>query len=204
MRIEHLALGAALVTVFAAGVSAAEPEQRESAIAVFAGGCFWCMEPPFDKLDGVLSTTSGYAGGHTKNPTYREVSAGRSGHLEVLRVEYDPSRVSYSELLDVFWRNIDPLDARGQFCDKGEQYTSAIFFGNDEERAAAEASKSAVEASGKLDGAVQTRILPAVRFYAAEEYHQDYYKKNPVRYKIYRWNCGRDSRLKRLWGVSKG
>lgn len=177
---------------------AAAPENKTAGTekALFAGGCFWCMEPPFDKLDGVLSTTSGYAGGRTANPTYKEVSSGRTGHLEVVEIEYDPSKVSYEELLEVFWRNIDPLDGRGQFCDKGEQYTSAIFALNEEQAAAAKASKEAVS----LEGEIQTRILPAATFYPAEDYHQDYYKKNPVRYKYYRWGCGRDQRLKKLWG----
>lgn len=174
------------------------PSFADDEVATFAGGCFWCMEPPYDKLDGVLSTTSGYAGGRTEDPTYREVSSGRTGHLEVLQVEYDPSRVSYEELLEVFWRNIDPHDPRGQFCDKGEQYQAAIFALNDGQRAAAEASKTAVEA--ELSEPVVTEIRPAAKFYPAEDYHQDYYKKNPVRYKFYRWNCGRDQRLQQVWG----
>lgn len=183
----------AMTTMVAA---APEPKQTETAKALFAGGCFWCMEPPFDKLDGVLSTTSGYAGGRTENPTYEQVSTGRTGHLEVLQIEYDPAKVSYEELLEVFWRNIDPLDGRGQFCDKGEQYTSAIFALDEAQAAAAKVSKAGVA----LDGEIQTRILPAAEFYPAEQYHQDYYKKNPIRYKYYRWGCGRDQRLKKLWG----
>ena len=190
-KIAVVALAMATMAAAAPG-----PEQGETAKALFAGGCFWCMEPRFDELDGVVSTTSGYAGGRTANPTYEQVSSGRTGHLEVLQIEYNPAKVSYEELLDVFWRNIDPLDGGGQFCDKGEQYVSAIFALDDAQASAAKASKAAVT----LDGEIQTRILPAATFYAAEEYHQDYYKKNPVRYKYYRWGCGRDQRLKKLWG----
>ena len=168
--------------------------------AVFAGGCFWCMEPPFDKLDGVSATISGYSGGHVKNPDYKSVSKGRTGHYEVLEVTYDDSKVSYKELLKVFWRNIDPLDAKGQFCDKGQQYLSAIFVASDEERAAAEKSKHELNESGILPGQIVTEILDAAEFYPAEAYHQDYYLKNPLRYKFYRNGCGRDKRLKQLWG----
>jgi peptide-methionine (S)-S-oxide reductase len=170
------------------------------AVAIFAGGCFWCMEPPFDKLDGVLATTSGYIGGTKADPTYEQVTSGRTGHYEALQVEYDPARVSYEKLLEVFWRNIDPLDASGQFCDKGPQYRSAIFALDADQRAAADASKAALEKSGKLPGRIVTEILPAAKFYPAEDYHQDYYRKNPASYTYYRWNCGRDRRLERLWG----
>jgi peptide-methionine (S)-S-oxide reductase len=179
----------------AAALAQAAPVQGERAEAIFAGGCFWCMEPPFDKVDGVLETISGYTGGTVKNPTYEQVSSGRTGHRESLKVVYDPSKVSYEELLQVFWRNIDPLDGRGQFCDKGEQYTSAIFVLDDEQRKAAEASL----ANLSLEGKIKTQILPASEFYPAEDYHQDYYEKNPIRYKFYRWNCGRDQRLEELW-----
>ena len=193
----------------AASVSGAAPkqdrkEQSGKAAAIFAGGCFWCMEPPFDKLDGVLATTSGYTGGPEANPTYKQVSSGRTGHREAVRIEYDPKRVDYARLLEVFWRNIDPLDGRGQFCDKGRHYTSAVYALDDEQRAAAEASKAAVMAAGKLKGEIRTEILTAGAFYAAEDYHQDYYTKNPVRYKYYRWGCGRDARLKKLWGDQAG
>jgi peptide-methionine (S)-S-oxide reductase len=169
---------------------------------VFAGGCFWCVEAAFDKVDGVLSTTSGYTGGIKVNPTYEQVSAGRTGHYESLKVDYDPARVGYEKLLDVFWRNIDPVDATGQFCDKGPQYRSAIFVANDNERALAEASKAALDKSHKLPGPIVTAILPATTFYPAEEYHQDYYLKNPAHYKFYRWSCGRDNRLGQLWGTA--
>jgi peptide-methionine (S)-S-oxide reductase len=177
------------------------PAQAQTrAVAIFAGGCFWCMEPPFDKLDGVLATTSGYIGGTKADPTYEQVTSGRTGHYEALQVEYDPARVSYEKLLEVFWRNIDPLDASGQFCDKGPQYRSAIFALDAGQRAAAEASKAALEKSGKLPGRIVTEILPPAKFYPAEDYHQDYYRKNPASYTYYRWNCGRDRRLERLWG----
>lgn len=192
------------LTVGLAAVASAAPKQDEKAVAIFAGGCFWCMEPPFDKLDGVLSTTSGYTGGAEVNPTYRQVASGRTGHREAVRIEYDPKRVDYARLLEVFWRNIDPLDRRGQFCDKGAHYTSAIYALDDEQRAAAEASKAALVSGGKLQGEIQTEILPAGAFYPAEEYHQDYYTKNPVRYNYYRWGCGRDARLKKLWGEQAG
>jgi peptide-methionine (S)-S-oxide reductase len=180
----------------------ASAQAQTRAVAIFAGGCFWCMEPPFDKVDGVLATTSGYTGGTKINPTYEQVSAGRTGHYEALQVDYDPTRVSYEKLLEVFWRNIDPLDAGGQFCDKGPQYRAAIFVADDRERALAEASKAALEKSGKLPGRIVTQILPAGAFYPAEAYHQDYYRKNPTAYSYYRWSCGRDRRLERLWGAS--
>ena len=173
---------------------------QNRAVAIFAGGCFWCMEPPFDKLDGVLSTTSGYIGGTKADPTYEQVTAGRTGHYEAVQIEYDPARIGYDKLLEVFWRNIDPVDPTGQFCDKGPQYRSAIFALDEEQRKLAEASKAALDKSGKLPGKVVTEILPAAKFYAAEDYHQDYYRKNPGRYTFYRWNCGRDGRLQQLWG----
>jgi peptide-methionine (S)-S-oxide reductase len=173
---------------------------QNRAVAIFAGGCFWCMEPPFDKLDGVLSTTSGYIGGTKADPTYQEVTAGRTGHYEALQIEYDPARIGYERLLEVFWRNIDPIDPTGQFCDKGPQYRSAIFAVDEEQRRLAEASKVQLDRSGKLPGRIVTEILPATRFYAAEDYHQDYYRRNPGRYTFYRWNCGRDGRLQQLWG----
>jgi len=168
--------------------------------AVFAGGCFWCMEPPFDKLDGVSSTVSGYTGGHVKNPDYKSVSRGRTGHYEVIEITYDPEKVSYEQLLDVFWRNIDPLDDKGQFCDKGSQYLSGIFVADEAQRAAATKSLNQLDASGVLPGSVVTEILDLGVFYPAEAYHQDYYLKNPLRYKFYRNGCGRDKRLQQLWG----
>jgi peptide-methionine (S)-S-oxide reductase len=168
--------------------------------AIFAGGCFWCMEPPFDKLEGVVSTTSGYTGGHVENPTYEQVSSGTTGHLESVEVVYDPSIVSYEKLLDVFWHNIDPTDGGGQFCDRGSQYRSAIFYLNEEQKEAAEASKRALDASGQLPKPVVTEILPASQFYPAEAYHQDFYIHHAFRYKFYRRGCGRDRVLERLWG----
>ncbi len=170
------------------------------AVATFAGGCFWCMEPPFDKLDGVLATTSGYTGGSKVDPTYEEVSAGGTGHFEAVQITYDPAKVSYDRLLEVFWRNVDPLDAGGQFCDRGEQYRTAIFVHDEEQRRLAEQSKQALVDSKRLDGPIVTEIVTAGPFYPAEEYHQDYYEKNPLRYKFYRWNCGRDQRLAQVWG----
>jgi peptide-methionine (S)-S-oxide reductase len=169
-------------------------------IAIFAGGCFWCMEPPFDAIPGVISTTSGYTGGHTKNPTYEEVSSGRTGHAESVQVVYDPKKVSYQKLLDVYWHNIDPTTANAQFCDHGTQYRSAIFYRNDEQRKLAEASKRALEHSKRFKEPIVTEITAASTFYPAEDYHQDYYKKNPLRYKFYRASCGRDDRLEQLWG----
>jgi peptide-methionine (S)-S-oxide reductase len=166
--------------------------------AVFAGGCFWCMEPPYDKLEGVLSTISGYAGGHVPNPTYEEVTAGGTGHRESLQVVYDPERVSYQELLDVFWRNVDPLDDGGQFCDRGFSYTTAIFARDQEQARAAEASKE--EIRERFDEPVVTPVVQDADFYPAEDYHQNYYQEHSVRYRFYRWSCGRDARLDELWG----
>ena len=173
-----------------------------TAKATFAGGCFWCMEPPYDKLPGVISTTSGYMGGKTKNPTYESVSSGTTGHAEVVQVEYDPSKVSYATLLEVFWRNIDPTQRDAQFCDHGTQYRSGIFYHNDEQKRLAEASKAALQKNKPFKGEIVTEVTPAPEFYRAEEYHQDFYKKNPTRYKLYRTGCGRDARLQALWGKS--
>ncbi len=170
------------------------------AVATFAGGCFWCMEPPFDKEPGVLSTTSGYTGGHKINPSYEEVSSGTTGHAEAVQVRYDPSRVSYARLLEVFWHNIDPLTANAQFCDHGSQYRTAIFYHDAEQQRLAEASKQQLEASGRFKQPIVTEIVPASTFYPAEAYHQDYYQRNPLRYKFYRYSCGRDKRLEQLWG----
>lgn len=168
--------------------------------ATFAGGCFWCMEPPYDKLDGVVSTTSGYIGGRTRNPTYEAVSAGGTGHAEAVEIVYDPAKVSYAKLLDVFWRNIDPTVRNRQFCDIGDQYRSAIFYHDAEQKRLAEASKAALAKSKPFPQPIVTEIVPAGVFTAAEAYHQDYYLKNPVRYKFYRYRCGRDQRLEELWG----
>ncbi len=164
--------------------------------AIFAGGCFWCMQPPFDALikKGVIKTTVGYTGGLKENPTYEETSSGGTGHREAIEVVFDSKKITYQELVKIFWENIDPFDRDGQFCDKGEQYTSAIFYTNEAQKKAAETSKP--------KGIVATLILPAKKFYPAEGYHQSYYTKNPIRYKFYRFNCGRDKRLKEIWGHS--
>ncbi len=177
--------------------------RNDLAKATFAGGCFWCMEPPFDRLDGVVATISGYSGGHTANPSYEEVSSGISGHLEVIQLLYDPARVSYEQLLEVFWQNVNPTDAGGQFVDRGPQYRTAIFYHDAEQQRLAEASKTRLAASGRYQAPIVTPILPAGPFYPAEEYHQDYYAKNPLRYKFYRYNSGRDQFLERLWGKAK-
>lgn len=173
------------------------------ATAIFAGGCFWCLEADFDKVPGVLSTTSGYTGGTLANPSYEQVSAGGSGHLEAVLVRYDPARTSYARLLEAFWPNIDPLTATGQFCDIGTQYRSAIFYADAEQRRQAEASRAALQASARFDRPIVTEILPAGTFYPAEEYHQDYARRNPLRYHFYRSRCGRDARLQELWGSSR-
>ena len=164
--------------------------------ATFAGGCFWCMEPPFERLKGVVSVTSGYTGGIKLNPTYEEVSAGGTGHRESVEVLYDPRQVSYARLVDVFWHNVDPTNNQGQFCDFGGQYRTAIFFHDAEQKRIAETSKAFLQKKMRN----YTDVLPAAVFYPAEEYHQDYYKKNPIRYKFYRANCGRDHRLEQIWG----
>ena len=166
--------------------------------ATFAGGCFWCMEPPFDELEGVVSTVSGYTGGTRANPDYHEVSEGHTGHAEAVQITYDPAKIGYEALLKVFWRNVDPTTPDRQFCDRGNQYRSAIFYGSEDERALAEKTKKEVEK--RLGQPVVTEIVPAGKFYAAEDYHQDYYRKNPVRYQYYRYACGRDKRLEEIWG----
>jgi peptide-methionine (S)-S-oxide reductase len=181
---------------------APKPPKPSLARATFAGGCFWCMEPPFEKLSGVASVTSGYAGGQEPNPTYEQVSAGATGHAEVVQVVYDPAKVTYAQLLDVFWHNIDPLTADAQFCDHGRQYRTAIFTHDEEQRRLADESKKQVEV--RFPKPVVTEIGPASRFYPAEEYHQDFYKRNPLRYYSYRAGCGRDRRLKELWGEAAG
>ena len=177
--------------------------QDDSAVAVFAGGCFWCTEADFDKLPGVLETTSGYIGGSIENPTYEEVSSGRSGHIEAVQVRFDPRQTSYAKLLEAFWPTIDPVNGNGQFCDNGPQYRSAIFYLDAEQQRLAEASKTALAASGRLQQPIATVIQAATTFYAAEDYHQDYHTKNPLRYSYYRHGCGRDQRLQELWGKSE-
>ena len=182
---------------------AAEPatQDKAPATAVFAGGCFWCMEPPFDALAGVTATTSGFTGGHKANPSYKDVSSGGTGHVEAIQISYDPAQLSYQELLDVYWRNIDPVDDGGQFCDRGLEYRSAIFYQNEQQKRLAERSKEVI--GKRLGRPVETAIRPASQFYAAEDYHQDYYRKNPLRYKYYRYSCGRDQRLEEIWGAQK-
>jgi len=194
-----------LAFIFAAGMAVAQNAPQLApgqAVATFAGGCFWCTEADFDKVKGVISTTSGYIGGKIANPGYERVSAGGTGHAEAVEVVYDPAKVSYELLLTFYWRHVDPTVKNAQFCDHGDQYRTAIFVRNAEERALAEASKKKVEAEFKVP--VYTQIADAGPFYAAEDYHQDFYLKNPTKYKFYRWNCGRDQRLEQLWGKPKG
>jgi methionine-S-sulfoxide reductase len=198
-----LALGVLSLLGSAPPVASSAEAAPEGAVrATFAGGCFWCMEPPFDKIPGVVSTTSGYAGGSVVNPSYEQVSAGVTGHTEVVQVVFDPEKVSYEKLLGVFWANIDPFDGGGQFCDRGSQYRTAIFYADDAQKRAAQASKDAIETSAKLPGRIVTEITPLDAFYPAENYHQDYYKKNVRHYQRYRRGCGRDRRLQELWGKS--
>src|SRR5215813_7156787 len=166
--------------------------------ATFAGGCFWCMVPPFEALDGVVTVTSGYTGGTKVNPTYEEVSAGGTGHAESVDIVYDPAKISYEKLLDVFWHNVDPTTPDAQFCDHGHQYRTAIFYHDDTQRRLAEESKAGL--AKRFGRTIETEIVPATTFYPAEEYHQRYHEKNPIRYRFYRWNCGRDARLKEVWG----
>jgi peptide-methionine (S)-S-oxide reductase len=182
------------------GNASSEDDKTRYLTATFAGGCFWCMEPPFDKLDGVISTTSGYIGGNKKNPGYKEASRGDTGHAEAVQIIYDPTRISYDELLNEFWHNIDPTNANGQFCDWGSQYRSEIYYHNAEQEKLAKQSKTALIELKPFDAPVVTAITEASTFYPAEDYHQDYYQKNPVRYKFYRYGCGRDKRLEELWG----
>jgi peptide methionine sulfoxide reductase msrA/msrB len=176
----------------------AEPQQTQT--AVFAGGCFWCTESDFEKVPGVVEVISGYTGGHVANPTYEQVSAGGTGHVEAVKVVYDPEKVTYAQLLQVFWRHVDPTDAGGQFVDRGSQYRSVIFYADEQQRSLAEASKQSLAASGRFDKPIVTEILPLKEFYPAEEYHQDYYKKNPIRYHYYRYGSGRDQFLEKVWG----
>ena len=200
-----LGLVAALaVSAAAAAQMAPLPQPKPGqAVATFAGGCFWCVESDFDKVKGVISTTSGYTGGHVANPTYEEVSSGSTGHAESVQVIYDPHVVSYQQLLTYYWHHIDPTVKDRQFCDYGNQYRTAIFVHNDEQRKLAEESKKKVEAELKVP--IYTQIVTAGPFYPAEEYHQNFYKKNPLKYEFYRWNCGRDQRVKKIWGkVGKG
>ena len=198
-RINLLLAGVLFVLLVTGSASASNVEK-----AIFAGGCFWCMEAPFDKLPGVVSVSAGYTGGHKKNPTYKEVSAGGTGHAEAVQVVYDPTKISYSALLAVFWRNVDPTVTDRQFCDVGHQYRAAIFYRGEEQRKSALQSKASLEKNRPFREAVVTEITQATEFFPAEEYHQHYYKKNPLRYSYYRSGCGRDKRLKELWGGGSG
>lgn len=200
MKRIHLIPAGVLWALLAAGTANAAALEK----AIFAGGCFWCMEAPFDKLPGVVSVTAGYTGGEKKNPTYKEVSAGGTGHAEAVLIVYDPSQISYPTLLGAFWRNIDPTVVDRQFCDVGHQYRAAIFYLGEGQRKAALLSKAALDKNRPFREPVVTGITPAAEFYPAEEYHQHYYKKNPLRYNYYRSGCGRDKRLKELWGSSAG
>lgn len=185
------------------GISAGNPSDAASpAQAYFAGGCFWCMEEAFEKVDGVVEVVSGYMGGTAKNPTYEEVSSGRTGHAESVEVRYDPTKVTYAGLLEVYWRNVDPLTPNAQFCDHGNQYRAVIFYQSDEQKRLADESKLAIEGSKRFREPIVTQITAASEFFAAEEYHQDFYKKNPIRYKYYKFSCGRAQRLETLWGKS--
>lgn len=186
--------------MFAVMVPALLPASDDTNDAIFAGGCFWCMEPPFDQLNGVVATTAGYIGGSKPNPTYNEVSSGKTGHTEAVKITYRPAAISYQELLEIFWVNIDPVAVNRQFCDRGSQYRAGIFYLDDKQERLAQASKIRLETSGQLDKPVTTEITKAGTFYPAEDYHQDYYLKNAFRYKYYRYSCGRDERLKELWG----
>ena len=200
LRIAAFALIALVALPASAQMAKPPPAPPGSAVATFAGGCFWCMEPPFDKQEGVIATTSGYIGGTKDNPTYEQVSSGSTGHTEAVQVLYDPKKVSYEKLLDIFWHNIDPTVTNRQFCDVGSQYRTGIFVHGEEQQKLAEASKAGIEKGKPFKEAIVTPITSATQFWPAEEYHQDYYKKNPVRYTYYRTGCGRDARLKQLWG----
>jgi peptide-methionine (S)-S-oxide reductase len=198
---KSLRIVAFLVLAFCASLSA---RATETATAIFAGGCFWCEESAFEGLPGVISSTSGYTGGHTTNPSYEEVSSGTTGHAESAKIVYDPQKITYAKLLDVYWHNIDPFDAGGQFCDRGSQYRSAIFYPDDAQKKEAAASKKKLEEDPRFHGKIATQIVAASAFYPAEEYHQDYCKKKPVSYEAYRFGCRRDARLKAVWGDAAG
>ena len=205
MRLWQTAVLGALLLAGGAAAAQQGPEVDDAlSTATFAGGCFWCMEPPYDKLDGVISTTSGYTGGEVVDPTYEQVSAGGTGHAEVVRVVYDPTKVSYEKLLDVFWHNIDPTQSDGQFCDRGDQYRSAIFYHDEQQKQQAEASLADLRQTKPFEEPIVTEITAAGPFYPAEDYHQDYYEKNPIQYKFYRWSCGRDEQLADVWGAAAG
>jgi len=204
MKLSKFLFSVLIVMMSSSHIFAQEKSAALLSKATFAGGCFWCMEAPFDKLDGVISTTSGYIGGTKKNPTYQEVSAGTTGHTEAVEIVYDPKKISYEKLLNVFWRNIDPTTKDRQFCDVGSQYRPGIFTHDAAQKKAADDSKVALEKTKPFTGNIVSEITPASVFYPAEDYHQNYYAKNPVRYAYYRNGCGRDKRLKALWGNEAG
>jgi peptide-methionine (S)-S-oxide reductase len=199
-------VAAAAAVLILAGLAlprASQPDAKAGqATALFAAGCFWCVEEAFDKVAGVIATTSGYTAGRTPNPTYEQVSSGGTGHTEAVQVVYDPSKVTYETLLTAFWRNVDAVDGGGQFCDRGSQYRSGIYYQSEEQKRRAEASKAKI--ASQLGKPIATEVVAATAFYPAEGYHQDYYKKNPIRYKVYKWNCGRAQRLEELWGATPG
>lgn len=199
-RLTCFAAGVLTCATFAVWPSSGSLNAATTAKAYFAGGCFWSMELAFEQVDGVLEAVSGYMGGTVTNPTYEQVSDGKTGHVESVEVTYDPSKVTYQKLLDTFWHNVDPVTPNGQFCDYGNQYRSVVFYTTDEEQRLSEASKSALDQSKRLPAPIVTRLLKASAFYPAEEYHQNFYKKNPIRYKAYKIGCGRTQRLEALWG----
>ena len=200
MRMTAILMLALAAAAAPAAAQTGSAPKAASAKATFAGGCFWCMEEAYDKVPGVISTTSGFIGGQTKNPTYEQVVTGRTGHAEAVQVEYDPAKVTYEKLLEAFWRNVDPTQKDAQFCDHGSHYRTAIFFHNEEQRRLAEASRAALEKSKPFKGDIVTQIVKADVFYPAEEYHQNYHQKNPTRYKFYKSGCGREARLQQIWG----
>ncbi len=199
-RLITLAIGLIAWTIVGNFPLVKTPGASPSAKAYFAGGCFWCMEEAFEKVEGVVSVVSGYMGGTVANPSYEEVSAGRTGHAESVEVIYDPTKVTYQKLLDAFWHNVDPLTPNAQFCDHGAQYRSAVFYSTEDEKRQAEESKTVIEQAKKFPAPIVTQLTSAATFYPAEDYHQDYYKKNPLRYKYYKYGCGRAARLEALWG----
>ncbi len=206
--LKSLSFAATLLVVANCSQSNADPVpsvsvSSETKTAVFAGGCFWCVEADFDKVEGVVSTLSGFAGGHVDNPSYKQVTYTDTGHYEVVQIEYDASVVSFGELLEYYWRHVDPTDDGGQFCDRGDSYKTAVFVNDESERKTAEMSKASIEASGVLEDPIVTPILDAAPFWKAEEYHQDYYQKNPLRYRYYRTSCGRNNRVEEVWKNEK-
>ena len=201
-RVTIMAVGLVTCTILTGWPTNRVQSAPATAKAYFAGGCFWCMEEAFEKVDGVVAAVSGYMGGTVANPTYEDVSAGRTGHAESVEVTYDPTKVNYQKLLDAFWHNVDPLTPNAQFCDHGTQYRAVVFYSGHEEKRLAEESKAAIEQAKKFPAPIVTQLVPASTFYQAEDHHQDYYKKNPLRYKYYKYGCGRAQRLEALWGKS--